>query len=80
MYKLTLKKRVWIIKRYNTKIDISKIVLSQNINNRTVYKIIDKFKQYGWDTQMSFYYKTPKEVWDELKSVVVVSCCVAVSG
>ncbi|MBU0470824.1 MAG: hypothetical protein KKA62_00100 [Nanoarchaeota archaeon] len=45
-----------------------------------MYKIIDKFKQYGWDTQMSFYYKTPKEVWDELKSVVVVSCCVAVSG
>ena len=49
MYKLTLKKRAWIIKRYNEGVDVSKIALSQNINRRTVYKIVDKFKQYGWD-------------------------------
>ena len=49
MYKLTLKKRVWVVKQYNEGIDVSKIALSQNINRRTVYKIITKFKQYGWD-------------------------------
>lgn len=49
MYKLTLKKRAWIVKQFKTGIPINKIALSQGINRRTVYKIINKQKQYGWD-------------------------------
>ena len=49
MYKLTFKKRIWIVKQYNKGIPVSKIALSQQINRRTVYKIISKIKQYGWD-------------------------------
>jgi putative transposase len=49
MYKLSLKKRVWIVKQYNKGTDVSKIALSQNINRRTVYKILDKYKEFDWD-------------------------------
>ena len=49
MYKLTLKKRVWIIKQYENGISASRIALAQNINRRTIYKIIDKYKQFSWD-------------------------------
>lgn len=49
MYKLTFKKRVWIIKQNQKGVSATKIAISQKINRRTVYKIIDKFNQYGWD-------------------------------
>ena len=49
MYKLTLKKRAWIVKQFENGIPVHKIALSQNINRRTVYKIINKQKQEGWD-------------------------------
>jgi len=49
MYKLTYKKRVWIIKQYNSGVSASKLALAQKINRRCVYQIIDKYKEYGWD-------------------------------
>ena len=50
MYKLTLKKRAWVVKQYGGGMPISKIALSQSINRRTVYKILEKQGQYGWDS------------------------------
>lgn len=49
MYKLTYEKRVWIVKQYDKGISVSKIAQSQNINRRTLYKIIDKYKDFGFD-------------------------------
>ena len=49
MYKLHFKKRVWIVKQYRKGFPISKIALAQKINKRTVYKIIDKFKEFDLD-------------------------------
>jgi|TARA_B100001971_G_scaffold146909_1_gene135923 putative transposase len=49
MYKLTFKKRIWIARQYNKKVPVAKIAKSQQINRRTVYKIIDRIKKYGWD-------------------------------
>ena len=49
MYKLTFKKRVWIVKQYNNGISASELALAQKIHRRAVYQIIDRFKQYGWD-------------------------------
>jgi len=49
MYKLNFKKRLWILRQYNKGISISKIAASQRINRRTVYKIVNKCKGYGWD-------------------------------
>ena len=49
MYKLTFKKRVWIVKQFQKEVSVTNIVLAQKINRRAVYQILDKFKQYGWD-------------------------------
>ena len=49
MYKLNFKKRVWVVKRHKEGISASKIALSQKINRRTIYKIIDQYTIYGWN-------------------------------
>lgn len=49
MYKLTYKKRVWIVKQFQKGMSTPKIALAQGINRRCVYQILDKYKEYGWD-------------------------------
>ena len=49
MYKLTFEKRVWVVKQYQKRIDVDKIALSQQINRRCVYQILEKFKTFSWD-------------------------------
>lgn len=49
MYKLTFKKRVWIVKQYKKGFSASSISLAQKISKRTVYKILKKYEEYGWD-------------------------------
>jgi putative transposase len=49
MYKLTFKKRVWIIKQILRGTPYSKIAMSQKITKPAVFKIMTKYKQYGWD-------------------------------
>ena len=49
MYKLNFKKRIWIVKEHNKGLSVSKLALSQKINRRTIYKILDKHKEYGRD-------------------------------
>ena len=49
MYKLTFEKRTWIVKQYQKGVKVEKIALSQRVNRRCVYQILEKFKQFGWD-------------------------------
>lgn len=49
MYKLNFKKRVWIVKQYQQGISATKIAVSQKINRRAVYQILETYKEYGWD-------------------------------
>ena len=48
MYKLTFKKRVWIVKQYLKGISASKLALTQRVNRRCIYHLIDKYKEFGW--------------------------------
>jgi len=48
MYKLTFKKRVWIVKQYLNGISASKLAISQNVHRRCVYQLMEKYKQFGW--------------------------------
>ncbi|PIN87661.1 hypothetical protein COV12_02680 [Candidatus Woesearchaeota archaeon CG10_big_fil_rev_8_21_14_0_10_32_24] len=89
MYKLTFKKRTWIVKQVIKGIPRVKVALAQGISDRAVHSTTQNFKEHGRDglkdhkggrpetilnksaveirLHMSFHYKTPKEVWDELK-------------
>jgi putative transposase len=49
MYKLNFKKRVWVVKQYQQRISATKIAVSQKINRRAVYQILETYKEYGWD-------------------------------
>ena len=49
MYKLTFKKRVWVVKQFSAGLSVSRIALSQKINRRTVYKIIEKYREFAID-------------------------------
>lgn len=49
MYKLTFKKRVWIVKQYKKGVLASKIALAQQVNRRCIYQILEKFEKMGWD-------------------------------
>jgi hypothetical protein len=49
MYKLTFKKRVWIVKQHLRGVSASKIVLAQKIHRSAICQILDKYNQFGWD-------------------------------
>ena len=49
MYKLTSAKRIWIVKQFQNGMSVDKIALSQKINRRCVYQILEKYKEFGID-------------------------------
>ncbi len=49
MYKLTFKKRAWIVKQYQQGVSASKLALAQNIHRSSIYQILSIYEEYGWD-------------------------------
>jgi putative transposase len=49
MYKLTFKKRTWIVKQVLKGIPRVKVALAQRISDRTVRSIMNIYKEFGWD-------------------------------
>lgn len=50
MYKLNFKKRVWIVKQILSGVPISRITMAQNVSRIAIFKIMQKYKQHGWDS------------------------------
>jgi putative transposase len=49
MYKLTFEKRVWIVKQVLKGKSLVEVALAQRISDRTLRKIMRKYKDYGFD-------------------------------
>src|SRR3989338_9861366 len=49
MYKLSFKKRVWIVKQYLKGSSISGILCAQNVSRMTLFALIRKYEEFGWD-------------------------------
>lgn len=49
MYKLNFKKRTWIVKQKLKGVSTNKICLSQEISRMTVSKLMQIYKEFGWD-------------------------------
>ena len=49
MYKLSFKKRTWIVKQHQQGISASKLALAQKIHRSTIYQILSTHAEYGWE-------------------------------
>lgn len=49
MYKLTFKKRVWIVKKRLAGYSPSKLALAQGVSDSYVRRLMRVYKEYGWD-------------------------------
>lgn len=49
MYKLTYEKRVWLVKQILRGKPIGQIALAQKVSRIAVFKILEKYKELGWD-------------------------------
>ena len=49
MYKLTYAKRAWIAKQMLQGKPIGQIALAQKVSRITVWKILQSYKEFGWD-------------------------------
>ena len=49
MYKLSFRKRMWIVKQFLGGASPSSLALAQKIHRSAVYQIIRKYNDYGWD-------------------------------
>ena len=72
MYKLNFKKRVWIIKQYSKGISVSNLALAQKIDRRTVYKIIDKYKEYGWEVLKDHKTGRPETILNRNTEIIIL--------
>lgn len=72
MYKLTFKKRVWIVKQYQDGISASKLALAQNIHRSAVYQILEIYNKYGWDGLKDHITGRPEIVLNPNAEVVIL--------
>jgi len=49
MYKLSFKKRVWIVKQVDSGVSVNTIALAQKVSRITIFKIMQRYKFLGWD-------------------------------
>jgi len=49
MYKLTYEKRAWIVKQYLNGVSPQKLALAQRVHRSAVYKIVEKYNEFGFD-------------------------------
>jgi len=72
MYKLTFKKRVWVIKQYEGGLPVARIAACQSINRRTVYKILEAYKEYGRDGLKDHITGRPETVLNSKMEIIIL--------
>jgi len=72
MYKLTFKKRVWIVKQYLKGFSASKLAISQKVHRRCVYQLVEKYKQFGWDGLKDHKTGRPETVLNRNAEIIIL--------
>ena len=49
MYKLNLKKRIWIVKQHKNGLSTSNIAFAQKVSRMTVSNLVRNYNEFGWD-------------------------------
>lgn len=72
MYKLTFKKRVWIVKQYIKGVSTSKLALSQSVTSRTVQQLVKIHKQYSWEGLKDHKTGRPETVLSKNAEIIIL--------
>jgi putative transposase len=72
MYKLSFKKRVWVVKERMKGISPSKIALAQNISDGMVRKLFRTYKQFGWDGLKDHKTGRPETMLNKNAEIVIL--------
>lgn len=72
MYKLSFEKRVWIVKQILKKTPVNKVALSQKVSRIAVFKILQKYKQDGWDGLKDHKTGRPETVLNQNAEVIII--------
>jgi len=72
MYKLTFKKRVWIVKQRLNGISVKTVALSQNISERAVRAIVKTYRDEGWDGLKDHKTGRPETVLNTNAQILII--------
>lgn len=72
MYKLTFKKRVWIVKQKLRGISTSKICLSQGISRMTVSNLVKTYNEFGWEGLRDSRTGRPETVLNKTVEIIIM--------
>ncbi len=72
MYKLTFKKRVWIVKQYLKGNSGTKIALAQGVHRRCVYQLLEKYNECGWDALKDHKTGRPETILNNNSEIIIL--------
>lgn len=71
MYKLSFKKRLWIVKQHSNGVPTSKICLAQKISRMTVSNVIRDYRKYSWDGLKDHKTGRPETILNKNAEIVI---------
>jgi len=71
MYALNFEKRVWIVKQILKRVPVYKVALAQRVSRISVFKIMQKYKQDGWDGLKDHKGGRPETVLNRNAEVII---------
>jgi len=72
MTKLTFVKRVWIVKQYEKGVPASELAMTQKINRRCVYQILEKYKEFDFDGLKDHKTGRPETTLNQNAEVIIL--------
>jgi putative transposase len=72
MYKLSFKKRVWIVKQVLKGISETRVAVAQNVTDRTVRSILTNYKQFSWDGLKDHKTGRPETLLNQNAEIIIL--------
>ncbi len=72
MYKLSFKKRVWIVKHVLKGISETRVAIAQNVTDRTVRSILTNYKQFSWDGLKDHKTGRPETLLNQNAEIIIL--------
>lgn len=71
MYKLSFEKRVWIVKQILKGEQVGKTASAQKVSRIAVFKLVQKYKEFGWDGLKDHKTGRPETVLNQNAEVII---------